>query len=299
MCLYSNMLIMRVPKNQNTDNVFYPLVGDYYPKKDWLDGGDTAHRTGFMFTILYFLIDYEENIDKAVLEEIQSHSDDGLRYLECPWAPGIGRRHPHKGYWYSDDDRESRDQGILLRSWASFWNKPLLWRMFKAHAKRGFLFMSNTRRNGATKANHGQKQNPYTDEKFDYSWKMPDFTFFGVWAQYIRGLNLWFLYPLLCIFDFSLFFNALIIRNTDQHDIFQHIVQCLQAKKQLPTPLSWFTNRYLNDPEQIMEKCRYYMRTEDYEKGVRIRPMFLVDMAEKVVYTEFGNNKEETDGSTN
>ncbi len=282
-------LIQRIPKEKTVDKIYYPLVGDFYPHKDWLDGGDTAHRTGFMFVLFYFHLSYQKDIAPHYLEDAQSDANAAIRYLECPWAPGIYRRHPHKGYWYSDDDRMSRDQWIPMLAMLSFWDKEALKRAFWAHMKRGMLFMSNTRRNGTTKANHGQKQNQYTDEIFDYSWKMPDPTLFGVWAQYIRGLNMWFLYPLLCILDISLLVNALIIKKTDKSDIFQHIVQCLQAKKQLPTPISWAVNKYLNDSDSFHARNLYYMRDEAHEVGIRLRPQFLADMAKPVMDKEFGN----------
>jgi hypothetical protein len=186
------------------------------------DGGDSAHREGMFWTLAYFNKNTYERKEtfQEVMERIHPH-------------PGIILRHSNIEYDASDWDRTSRDQFKPIIIACGLWDKGELKKLTLGHLKRGFLFMNNVRQNGATKRNHGEKG-------YSYAWRFPDVTFIDVWALFIRAWRSWPLYPLLLVFDLYLIVTAIKWRYFPQHNIAMNsALSILQAKKILPTPLSW------------------------------------------------------------
>jgi len=190
-------------------------------------------------------------------------------------APGRFVRHPDPDKWYSDLDRMSRDQLspllALLGLIGTKDSRKVLWQIFKAHAKRLFLFSWNTRRNDPTPENHGKARYPddpgvkqltrkdkfiikyripfleITSGYHNYNWKLPDITFMETWATYIRGFRLYPLYPLLLLFDLENFLGSVKYRMSGfkASDIqMNHVVLTDLATHIMPTPIS-LLSRYI------------------------------------------------------
>jgi hypothetical protein len=122
-----------------------------------------------------------------------------------------------------------------------------------------FMFMTNTRRNGATKENHGEAYG--RDKRRNYNWKLPDWspTFIGV---YIRAFRAWYLWPLLLICDLELLFSAIkkLKWGSKSGDDFNFISRILQAREFLPTPISYLARVVYRRRERIEapDKAEYY-----------------------------------------
>lgn len=263
----------KIDNINNFDKQFPGMIGDYYEPGQvcpldgrvikhpgWVDGGDSAHRVGSYL------------VYQGVTRGSTGNEEAIFRDLECPGCKGRFRRHPDSDYWYSDCDRMSRDQTIPLLSAMAIHSPYYLNRHFKDHLSRCLLFTTNTRRNGATKANHGMVKGGHkTGDTYDYSWKMPDITFMDVWAIYIRGFRSWVLWPLLVIFDLQLLANSILIKmNPDKVDIMQHTCQILLAKHSMPTPISFLAAEFINIDD-------YKDRLNEYLGSRKEQPLFLVD----------------------
>lgn len=186
------------------------------------DGGDTCHREYLFFSLM-----------AMAHEEIQAENrfEEVNRKLHV--SPGVLVRHSNPEYDASDWDRMSRDQMQPAIIAMGYYSKKELRKLALGHLQRGFLFTNNTRQNGATKRNHGEKN-------YSYAWKFPDLTLFEIWGNFIRSFNAWYLYPLLLVFDLELLGGAIKWRFWPKHNItLNHTVSQLQALDRLPTPLSF------------------------------------------------------------
>lgn len=215
------------------------------------DGGDTCQREGMFFALLGMQKKEEcfdgmfmcESRYRAVMDKLHP-------------SPGLLLRHSWIGYDASDWDRMSRDQFQPMVIAAGYYGGGNdlrgsdLQRLRSGHLKRGFLFTSNTRKNGATKENHGQ----FSDgEVRDYSWKFPDLTGPEVWGNFIRAFNAWYLFPLLILFDLELLFGAIRWRVAPKHNIaMNHTLSQLQAMDRFPTPVSWLARMIMPVPKLIV-----------------------------------------------
>jgi len=193
----------------------YGLLGQPYP--EGLEGGDSASWTGLY---IFFTGDTSINYDN----------------LEVSSGAYVRHHVPHPtlnrfGSYYANpyDGVISRDQltGVILARIGQKNTKAIL-RILVHHALRLFLFSYNTRKNGV----HPE----------DAPWKLPDITFMDIWALYLRGLPLLglLLYPLLCLFDLHLLFNAVNVRyiKKEQEHVLNYLGKLICAKRILPTPLS-------------------------------------------------------------
>lgn len=139
-----------------------------------------------------------------------------LAALESPEVKGLGlyRRHPNKFSWGSRTNTMSRDQTIpLLSAMALYGLRGKVWQYVKGHARRGFLFTTNTTPNW-TYPSHQVEFTMWEKIKFFFGWdagypvyrtKLPDVTFGDFWALELRGLYhpwLWpVFFPILCALD--------------------------------------------------------------------------------------------------
>lgn len=175
-------------------------------------------------------------------------------------APGVWRRHPDISKWYGETNRTSRDQLIpILTAIAANGLSKRARKFLKQHLKRGLLFATNTRRNGATRENHGSQYKgngrlsltdkiilklkipllPVTEGFRNHNWKLPDLTLIEFWALLIRACDFRLLYPLLMVFDISLFFGFLFRKFLKSDpDVRNYIMPLLAASYKLPTPFS-------------------------------------------------------------
>lgn len=267
----------------------YGMIGDYHPKGatdelgrlittewGWVDGGDTLQRMG-----TYFLarVLSGENIDSHFIQKYEKV------YNQLQISDGNYRRHPDPDFWYSDSDRMSRDQLIPnLVLWGLF-DKKRLFRFFIGHLKRGLLFTTNTRRNGATKENHGTIYK-YVNGKpvrRNYNLKLPDLTGPSIWAKYIRGFNLLPLYPLLMILDIEYFINSILKRTLakNDNDIINHCIEGIYSSYKMTTPLIWIANKFINDANDLCNRLDKYF-------GDNKDPKFLGEMLKPLIKKYIG-----------
>ena len=219
------------------------------------DGGDTLQREGMFAIAVRYLYD----LDKIKITDyllLRKRYWDSLNELECGW--GNYRRHIDHDMWYFDPDRMSRDQwtpNAIAVGMLDLYDhrKRMLW----GHGKRLWLFTTNTRRNWVYPPG-----NPKHEADQDYSWKIPDITILSSWGYYIRSFHAYPLYPLLCLFDLELLGNSLLWRwkfqkRPEDTDILNHTNSLLQARKSMPTPLSWLARKILS-ADKILEKLQAY-----------------------------------------
>lgn len=249
------------------DEIGRPITAD----KPWLDGGDSANRT-----LAYYIGEKlnGRNIQPSVVRQ-------ALNYLQCPDSKGNYRRHPDPLFWYSEDDRMSRDQSIpVVVAMGLFGLNDMLKDFYNAHKKRGLLFTTNTRRNGHTKENHGIKY--YSNardlrwyEKLalkyripliptpkgyrNYSWKLPDLTLFEFHALYIRGFRKTGLLAkaYLHLADLFLVFSALFRSHSEDEDVINHSIQSAYAAKIMPTVFSRLAND-INQADDLSNKMKRF-----------------------------------------
>lgn len=178
------------------------------------DGGDTcAHGNAIEYGA--FLTGQTDGILVANNDKLQV-------------SPGRFCRHPDTIKWYSNPDTLSRDQLTpLLLNLGLTSGHPRLKSLFFAHMRRGFLFAWNTRMNGAYP---GQPT---------YAWKLPDLTGPEIWACWIRAMDAWYLYPLLCLFDVQTLISSVQRRYfaTDNIQMNQVLITDFSTRR-LPTPVS-------------------------------------------------------------
>lgn len=200
------------------------------------DGGDTCANE---FTILY--CQYAGKQTKPTKDQ-QAEMQHKLRAVyDAP--SGLYVRHPDPAKWYSDTDRFSRDQmrpllyflGLNVQCKSAKAHKQNL---FKAHAKRGFLFTWNTKRNFqyGTEAEHKAKSTP--DVAWDYGTKTPDFTGPEVWASWLRAWRVWPLWPVLWLLDLQLLINTILTLGNPKTDMRNHALGTDFAARIMPTPVS-------------------------------------------------------------
>ena len=223
-------------------------IDDYFDYADMLvtnegDGGDSAFFTGH-----YHLANYANTGQKY---------NEVFRFLDhLEKQPGLFVRHPDSAKWYSSLDRMSRDQMtpliILMGYYRMF---PRLKRAMIKWLGRG-MFMQNTRRNGATRENHGQTYRRDGTRR-NYNWKLPDWapTFLSL---YIRAFRSPLFYPLLYICDIELLLSALkkrIFGGSKAGDEFNFTSRLVQAQRSFPTPLScWARRLYIRMPHHPEKK---------------------------------------------
>lgn len=203
-------------------------------------GGDSLHRVGMFWALIGMggadkMAKYLAGPMPTFKDQIKLHKVHQGNYV----------RHPNKEWDASDFDRFSRDQMKPLIVALGYWDRAELKDLAIGHLKRGFLFMTNTRQNGANKHSHGTNG-------YDYSWRMPDITGPDVWALFIRAFRAWWLYPLLLVFDLYLVFTAIKWRWSPKHNIAMNSCLCIMyAKAALPTPWSWLATKIVSVPRLI------------------------------------------------
>lgn len=177
------------------------------------DGGDTCANEG----TYWFCAGLGADIGRRELT-----FSEMLNWIERPKGQFV--RHPDESKWYSESDRLSADQARSMLAACAIQGeigRKAAARFARAHLCRGLLFMTNTRRNGATRENHGQvyKQVNGRDVRRDYSWKLPDITGPEFWALLIRATRCRWLRWLLPLLDASSLLSALVSRAQFHADV--------------------------------------------------------------------------------
>jgi len=187
------------------------------------DGGDAAHRTGLAYALQGLI--YPE--DKKTIGNIWNAITRNLRTSNWGYAEFIRHPHPLPGCeWQADPQCFSRDQASrLILGFAINGDKNLIKSWFKAMASRAFFHQNNK---------------AYDTGK----WKVPDVIGPGEIRNVIRGLDLWYLYPVLFLLD--LLFITDIYTRSKWDGASLYVPDLKYAQVKYPTPASKLAN-YLND----------------------------------------------------
>jgi hypothetical protein len=207
-----------------------------------LDGGDTLANEGTYFFLHHIgakEIPQRNLLWVHVLRQLLDDKTSKLRRCNSLVKPD----------WTQDLDRGSRDQlrPFFAACATNTTYRTEARRVVLEHLKRGFLFTYNTRRNGATKENHGQVYKVVSGKevKRDYSWKMPDFTGPEYVALMIRAAKLKILYPLLGVLDLFAVGAALLahLRPEADTDCRNQVLGLAVSQLVMPTPFSWLASK--------------------------------------------------------
>lgn len=196
------------------------------------DGGDTCANEGTYWFCQGLGIEVEDR--EITFSEM-------LSWIERPAGQFV--RHPDTSRWYSEPDRLSSDQARSMLAACAVQGeggRKAAARFACAHWCRGLLFMTNTRRNGATRENHGQvyKQVDGKDVRRDYSWKLPDVTGPEFWALLIRATRSRWLRWLLPLLDISSLLSAIVSRANLHPDVRNRIQLSVLGTHVWPTRCS-------------------------------------------------------------
>jgi len=241
------------------------------------DGGDSAFFMGHYYSLKMLSLDpVAQYHTKKILIKDYDNAQFKLQ------KKGLARRHPDESKWYGDFDRMSRDQSIpFLISMFIMEQIYGPWEFFKAHLKRGLLFTTNTRRNGASLQNHGEV---YKNDKMgkpvkrNYNRKLPDLCGPNFWSIYIRGFRAYPFWPVLCCLDLFLL-GSVISFNIKPREPNQLLLLLAFSRTRLPTPLSFVAWRVLNKNKARDELKKYWF---DKSHGGKLwRPWFIGEMWEK------------------
>lgn len=268
---------MGLPESARKHFDAWDMIGMYVPKgkldsnkdllkADWVDGGDSCHFVG----IFHYL--YRAYPELKSRQEFAGNM--GIRLaqayhlLSVKSKYGGFKRHPDTRYWYGANNVMSRDQLTpMLCALAVSQNKVYLRWQLLSHVRRALLFTTNTRKNGSSATNHGQKFKsaakplrwyhklvlkykipliPVPDGYRNYNWKLPDITLFDIWGIYIRGLQFKVLYPLLYAADIQTLINGiLLLKRPDDMDVANFFLKHSLSRKLMPTIISAITQRYI------------------------------------------------------
>lgn len=184
--------------------------------------GDSAHRSGLAVALSVLLNKDSDTLVTAI-----------LTHLEV--SPGVYIRHPadYEGDWSADPINFSRDQASrLMLGFAVAGKKAPIKRWFSKMLSRG-LFHQNT-------------INPVTKNR-----RIPDIMAPGEFRTLIRGLDLWFLYPVLVLLD-ALFLVDIVTRSKwDGGSLF--CVDIFYACKKYPTPFSFLSKFIIKRNDTLKE----------------------------------------------
>lgn len=174
------------------------------------DTGDSSQRVGTFWTLMSFI---GIHLKPMYESSIKAHEV----------VPGRYRRSPIQNFWGSDPTNFSRDQhSILMLCFAAVGDKKRLVQSFLPIVKH-FGFHQNFLRG--------------TDDP-EKRWKCPDFITPFQLTNFIRGMDLYFLYPILLILDWA-FVLDFIFRKYHPWDYDNMMAQNLMfASVKMPTPIS-------------------------------------------------------------
>lgn len=175
------------------------------------DTGDATHRTGTAYAITGLLGESNRDIENA------------LHHVEL-FDQGAFIRHPSgTAAWHSDPQCLSRDQASrLILGYAVNNDKSIIKSWLFKMLKRGFFHQNNKH---------------YETGKY----QVPDIMGLGEVRNVIRGLDAWYLYPLLVLLD-CFFISDILTRNKwDGASLFLPDIK--YAKSKYPTPAVYLADK--------------------------------------------------------
>lgn len=207
------------------------------------DGGDScAHGCAILYAA-------------TVLDDQTTQSTLGVYTSKLEEESGRYVRHPDTAKWYSNVDTFSKDQLIpLLCLLGIRGTRPAIRRIMLKHLERLFLFSWNTRENGAVSADTpvmtwyeriGYVFGLYNPGIPCFYWKLPDITLPDLLGLYIRGLDIYVLYPLLLLCDIPTLISSALYRYKLSSSTIQmnQILSVDFSNRIMPTPVSMLAKK--------------------------------------------------------
>jgi hypothetical protein len=199
------------------------------------DSGDSSQRMG-----TYWTLGPLAGLSRQELEsQIGQDYETSMKAHEA--SEGLYRRSNDPLFWGHNPNNFSRDQwSILQLSWAVNSDYKRLWASMKALIGRKLLH---------------QNVHPGTDAPPEFR-KFPDIAHPSHFATFIRGMNAWYAYPVLCVLDLTLVGDLYFRRPSWDYDnmMAQHL---LYANLKYPTIASK-TAMYFYPVSDAMSKIETY-----------------------------------------
>ena len=207
------------------------------------DVGDAANRTG-LAAALYGLLGNRS--------DGRFYSNRLCNVLEV--EPGVYIRHPggYEPSWSNNPNCFSRDQASrVILAYAINGKRSAIRRWFKTMVKRKFF--------------HQNTLDPVTNEK-----KFPDIMAPGEWRNVIRGLGLWWGYPLLLLLDLLFIPDILLRKKWDGASLI--VPDIYYATKKYPTPGA-FIAKYMVKKLDLLSEIMVN-HSEEENGCVELQPLF-------------------------
>ena len=210
------------------------------------DQGDSSQRDGLFYALAGLLkapvAPMGQNLDQGWQEAVKAHEA----------APGLYRRSPDPSYWGYNPNNFSRDQHSILRIGMAVMGdkvriKQSAWAMLK---RLGF--------------HQNYHIGTDTTGKWWHDYKIPDIMTPAEVSVIIRGLSIWYLYPVLVLLDLA-FFMDLAIRKYGglKHDSDNMLaINLLYANKKYMTPCSWLAMKLYKRTDFMSYIEKYYSEAD-------------------------------------
>lgn len=209
------------------------------------DGGDTLNRIAHYYGALKILNAQVDDAGNAT--DVGFYND--LLVIRRGIPNGRFRRHPDTTRWFSNINNVTRDQmGPTEATMVLFDHTGLLKEHLRLRVKRGLLHFSSE--------NDGQDAGPLIH-------KFPDLPSPQELAVIIRGLRLWFLYPLLLLLDLALF--DAVFKDIREG---QPILNMAVSKMRYRTPFSMLAIAALKRKKSAPQEIRDYHSEAPGNNGI-------------------------------
>ncbi|MGZ3769653.1 MAG: hypothetical protein ACXVCP_08550 [Bdellovibrio sp.] len=204
-------------------------------KDEFMDGGDSAHRTAIFYYGLY--LQFENN--KVELTKIKKRFFEDLKKLRV--GPGRFVRHPDGEKWYSNPNNFSRDQNTPMVIALGAFGETAEITANLAEVINSYSFYPNKLKN-------------WTNEEKNFPYDFRDLAPPSDWGMYIRALHEKDYHHLLYLTDLQLLADALnrifisYYNPQDTSDDINFTLLLLQADRVMPTFFSkiskWLYTRF-------------------------------------------------------
>lgn len=224
------------------------------------DQGDTCQRVGTFYFLAYIL---GLNMSYRNEDILTNFFSDIAKLTAGSFGSGRYRRHnnPNAG-WYSDRQLSRDQKSILVLSMATYGLKSRIKEAFKDNTSRIFLH-----------------QNTLDDD--GVSLKFPDVMVPNEFSVMIRGLEIWYLYPLLYILDLSFLLEIFIFRKTKLWDYDNMLCQQIMfAVLKRPTLISKLAFK-LYQKTDFLDRIKAYHK--DFSNGIPALYDMFVDANDKLI----------------
>lgn len=211
------------------------------------DCGDTLQRMSSYFICMKYL-------EMSTVYTKQTLEWCGIKtYSKLQKGPNKYTRATLTGTWQDETDRASRDQisiTLIAQNMLFFNSTPFFIPLVKYLVNRKF-FHDNVYKNWVEKKDHTKLQTP-------------DIVSPSELGTMIRGLGLWYLYPVLCILDLDHVANTMVslyFNKWDQSNML--IPNLIFSNSKYTTPLSWLAKKIATrNSSEIERQIRNYYSIE-------------------------------------